>query len=104
MRDARTLSVACFGPFRLDLKAGELHNDGQKIPLQEQPFRILEMLVDHPGEVVTREEIRKKLWPNDTVVEFDHSINAGIKKLRLALRDSADEPWAGLFMTLTSPQ
>jgi DNA-binding winged helix-turn-helix (wHTH) protein/tRNA A-37 threonylcarbamoyl transferase component Bud32 len=92
MRDARTLSVACFGPFRLDLKAGELRNDGQKIRLQEQPFRILEMLVDHPGEVVTREEIRKKLWPNDTVVEFDHSINGAIKKLRLALSDTADKP------------
>jgi serine/threonine protein kinase len=92
MRDSRTVNVACFGPFRLDFKAGELHNDGQKIRLQEQPFRILEMLVDHAREVVTREEIRRRLWPNDTVVEFDHSINAAIKKLRLALADSADEP------------
>jgi serine/threonine protein kinase len=92
MRDARIPNVACFGPFKLDLKAGELQNDGQKLRLQEQPFRILEMLVDHPGEVVTREEIRGKLWPNDTVVEFDHSINAAIKKLRLALGDSAEEP------------
>ena len=92
MRDAQTFNVVCFGPFKLDLKAGELRNDGQKIRLQEQPFRILEMLVHHSDEVVTREEIRKKLWPNDTIVEFDHSINAAIKKLRVALGDSADEP------------
>ncbi|HKV80235.1 MAG TPA: protein kinase [Candidatus Sulfotelmatobacter sp.] len=92
MRDAQTINVVCFGPFKLDLKAAELHNDGQKIRLQEQPFRILEMLVHNADEVVTREEIRKKLWPNDTIVEFDHSINAAIKKLRLALGDSAEEP------------
>jgi len=92
MRDAQTVNVVCFGPFELDLKAGELHNDGQKTRLQEQPFRILEMLVDHPSGVITREEIRKKLWPNDTIVEFDHSINAAIKKLRLVLGDSAEEP------------
>jgi len=92
MREARTLNVVCFGPFKLDIKAGELYKDGQTIHLQEQPFRILEMLLQIPGSVVTREEIRKKLWPNDTVVEFDHSINAAIKKLRLALGDSAEEP------------
>ena len=92
MQDAPTARVVCFGPWRLDLKAGELHQNGQTIRLQEQPLRILEMLVTHPGEVISREEIRKKLWPNDTVVEFDHSINAAIKKLRLALGDSAEEP------------
>jgi serine/threonine protein kinase/dipeptidyl aminopeptidase/acylaminoacyl peptidase len=92
MRDAPTVQVVFFGPFKLDMKAGELHNHGQKILLQEQPFLVLEMLVGHPGEVVTREEIRKKLWPNDTVVEFDHSINAAIKKLRLALVDSVEKP------------
>jgi eukaryotic-like serine/threonine-protein kinase len=92
MRDARIVNIACFGPFNLDLKAGELHRDGERIRLQEQPFRVLEMLVSHPNEVITREEIRKTLWPNDTVVEFDHSINAAIKKLRLALGDSAEEP------------
>ena len=63
-----------------------------KARLSEQPFRILTMLLEHPGEVVTREEIRRKLWPNDTIVEFDHSINAAIKKMRLALGDSAEEP------------
>ena len=83
--DAARGNTVCFGPFKLDLKAGELRQDGRTIRLQEQPFQVLKMLVEHPGEVVTREEIRKKLWPNDTVVEFDHSINAAIKKLRLAL-------------------
>jgi serine/threonine protein kinase/Tol biopolymer transport system component len=86
------VNVVCFGSFKLDLKAGELHQDGRKIRLQEQPFQVLRMLLERPGEVVTREEIKKKLWPNDTIVEFDHSINAAIKKLRLALGDSAEEP------------
>ena len=92
MREVRTLNVVCFGPFKLDLKAGELCKDEQTIRLQEQPYRILEMLLKTSGSVVTREEIRKRLWPSDTVVEFDHSINAAIKKLRLALGDSAEEP------------
>ena len=90
--DAVAGNAVCFGPFKLDLKAGELHQDGRKILLQEQPFQVLKMLLEHPGQVVTREEIKKKLWPNDTIVEFDHSINAAIKKLRLALGDSAEEP------------
>jgi len=85
-------NTVCFGPFKLALKAGELYQDGRKIRLQEQPFQVLKMLLQHPGEVVSREEIKKKLWPNDTIVEFDHSINAAIKKLRLALGDSAEEP------------
>ena len=84
--------VVLFGPFALDLKAGELHRDGQKLLLQEQPFLVLKMLVEHPGDLVTREAIRRALWPNDTVVEFDQSINATIKKLRLALQDSAEQP------------
>ena len=93
MRDAhQTARVVYFGPFKLDLKAGELYKDGGKILLQEQPFRILRMLVENGREVVTREEIRRVLWPNDTVVEFDHSINAAIKKLRQGLGDSADSP------------
>src|ERR1700758_649192 len=92
MRDARSAQVVRFGPFKLDLKAGELLKGGSKILLQEQPLQILKMLVERAGEVVTREEIRRALWPNDTVVEFDHSINAAIKKLRQALGDSADNP------------
>jgi eukaryotic-like serine/threonine-protein kinase len=83
---------ARFGVFELDLKAGELHKGGRVVLLQEQPFQILLMLVEHCGEVATREEIRRKLWPNDTVVEFDHAINTAIKKLRQALVDSAQSP------------
>ena len=83
---------ARFGVFELDLKAGELHKDGQTILLQEQPLQVLRMLVVCAGELVTRDEIQKKLWPNDTVVEFDHGINTAIQKLRQALGDSADKP------------
>ena len=92
MEAAPSANAIGFGPFRLDLKAGELHKDGHRIRLQEQPFQVLKMLLERPGEVVTREAIRQKLWPNDTIVEFDHSINAAIKKLRSALGDSAEEP------------
>src|SRR6516164_8926186 len=92
MQPAELPNNVRFGPFRLDLRAGELHKDDRKIRLQEQPFRVLKLLVERPGEVVTREELQKKLWPNDTIVEFDHSINAAIKKLRLTVGDSAGEP------------
>src|ERR1039458_7492812 len=81
-----------FGIFELDLKSGELHKSGQRVVLQEQPLQILRILVEHAGAITTREEIQNQLWPNDTVVEFDHSINAAIKKLRVALGDSADNP------------
>ena len=80
------------GAFRLDLRAGELSRKGYVVRLQEQPFVILRMLVERPGEVVLREEIRKRLWPNDTLVDFDHSVNAAINKLREALGDSARSP------------
>jgi DNA-binding winged helix-turn-helix (wHTH) protein len=92
MRDARRSKIVGFGPFQLDLTAGELCVDGQRIRLQEQPFQLLKMLIERPGEVVTRDEIRQRLWPSGTVVEFDHSINAAIKKLRGALGDSAEQP------------
>jgi serine/threonine protein kinase/Tol biopolymer transport system component len=92
MRVPASRRVACFGPFELDLKAGELHRDGHTLLLQEQPFLVLKMLLERPGDMVTREEMRRTLWPNDTIVEFNQSINAAIKKLRLALDDSADNP------------
>jgi eukaryotic-like serine/threonine-protein kinase len=92
MRAPAQRQIVIFGPFTLDLKAGELHRDGHAILLQEQPFLVLKMLLERPGDVVTREEMRRALWPNDTIVEFDQSINAAIKKLRLALQDSAEEP------------
>ena len=80
------------GAFELDLKAGELRTGDRKVRLQEQPFQILLMLVERAGGLVTREEIKKKLWPNDTVVEFDHSIHTAINKLRQAFGDSAENP------------
>jgi serine/threonine protein kinase/Tol biopolymer transport system component len=80
------------GAFEFDPKAGELRRGDRKVRLQEQPFQILLMLVERSGGLVTREEIQKKLWPNDTVVEFDHSIHTAINKLRQALGDSAEDP------------
>ena len=79
-----------FGEFELDVRAGELRKGGLRIRLQEQPLQILLMLLEHPGEVVTREEVRKRLWPNDTIVEFEHSIGIAIMKLRQALGDDGD--------------
>src|SRR5450631_199329 len=81
-----------FDAFELELNSGELHKSGQRVVLQDQPLQILRMLIEHAGAITTREEIQQQLWPNDTVVEFDHSINAAIKKLRVALEDSADNP------------
>src|SRR5712692_1343557 len=81
-----------FGAFELDLRAGELRKQGVKIKLQEQPLQILAMLLEHPGQVVTREELRNKLWPTDTFVDFDHGLNKSINKLREALGDSAENP------------
>lgn len=81
-----------FPPFELDVRAAELRKHGIKVRLHDQPFRILLNLLSRPGEVVLREEIRKVLWPDDTVVEFDRSINAAIQRLRDALGDSAENP------------
>jgi TolB-like protein/DNA-binding winged helix-turn-helix (wHTH) protein/Flp pilus assembly protein TadD len=81
-----------FGVFELDLRAGELRKRGLRIRLQEQPFQVLAMLLEHPGEVVTREELQKKLWPADTFVDFDHGLNKAINKIREALGDSAESP------------
>ncbi len=81
-----------FGPFEADLRAGELRKNGVKLRLTGQPFEILAMLVARPGEVVTREELRRRLWPGDTFVDYEHSVNAAINKLREALSDSADNP------------
>jgi Tol biopolymer transport system component/DNA-binding winged helix-turn-helix (wHTH) protein len=90
--DARTARLIRFGDFELDVRAGELRKQGIRIRLQDQSFQILLMLLDRPGEVLLRDEIRLKLWPNNTIVEFDHSINAAIKRLRNALGESAEEP------------
>jgi len=81
-----------FAVFEVDLAAGELRKNGSRIRLQEQPFQILAYLIDRAGEVVTREDLREKLWPADTFVDFDHSLNTAINKLREALGDSASNP------------
>ncbi len=89
----RSPRLVRFEGFQLDLRAGELRPDaGKTVRLSEQPFRILTMLLERPGEVLTREEIRKELWPDDTIVEFEHSINAAMNRLRQALGDSAEGP------------
>jgi serine/threonine protein kinase/Tol biopolymer transport system component len=92
MPDAGLPNLVRFGPFELDLAAGDLQRNGRKVRLPEQQFQILQMLLLREGGVVSREEIRKKLWPNDTIVEFDRSINAAIMKLRSALGDTAEKP------------
>jgi DNA-binding winged helix-turn-helix (wHTH) protein/Tol biopolymer transport system component len=85
-------SIVRFGTFELDLQTGELRHAGQRVKLQEQPFQVLATLLEHPGKIVTREELRSKLWPEDTFVDFDHSLNAAIKRLRDALGELADAP------------
>jgi len=84
--------IARFGVFAVDLAAGELRKNGVRIRLQEQPFQILAILLERPGDVVTREELRQRLWPADTFVDFDHSLNTAVNKLREALGDSASSP------------
>jgi len=81
-----------FGEFEVDLRAGELFKQGIKIRLQQQPFRVLALLLEHPGEVVTREDLRQAIWPAGTFVEFDVGLDAAIHKLRSALGDSAENP------------
>ncbi len=87
-----TAKSARFGLFEVDLVSGELRKDGTRIRLQEQPFRVLAMLLERPGEMVTREEMRSQLWPDDTFVDFDHGLNTAVNKLREALGDAAANP------------
>jgi TolB-like protein/DNA-binding winged helix-turn-helix (wHTH) protein/Flp pilus assembly protein TadD len=82
----------CFGVFELDVRAGELRKRGLRVRLQQQPFQVLAMLLEHGGEVVSREELQKALWPADTFVDFDHGLNKAINKIREALGDSAESP------------
>src|SRR6476661_4334259 len=89
----RAQGVARFDGFELDLGTAELRKpNGKTVRLSEQPLRILIALLERPGELILREDLRKRLWPNDTVVEFEHSINAAVNRLRQALGDSADTP------------
>jgi len=84
--------VARFGVFELDLRTAELRKYGHKLPIQGQPIQILILLTERAGELVTREELHQKLWPADTYVDFEHGLNAAVKRLRQALNDSADNP------------
>ena len=88
-RDARLLR---FGVFEVDLTAGELRKNGALIRLQEQPFQVLTALLQNAGQVVTRDELREKIWPADTFVDFDHSLNTAVNKIRESLGDSASSP------------
>jgi len=81
-----------FGDFEVDLRLGELRRNGARVPLQEQPFQVLAVLLQRPGELVRREELRRQVWPQDTFVEFDHALNTAVKKIRIALGDCADSP------------
>jgi TolB-like protein/Tfp pilus assembly protein PilF len=84
--------IVRFGAFELDFRASELRKQGTKIKLQEQPFQILQVLLQRPGETITREELQQKIWPSDTFVDFDHGLYNAIKRLREALGDSAETP------------
>ena len=90
--EVRSTGILRFGVFEVDLRSGELRKQGVRIKLQDQPFQVLRLLLQHPGELVTREELRSQIWSADTFVDFDNSLNAAINKLREALGDSADSP------------
>src|SRR5260370_4016957 len=81
-----------FGLFEVDTRSGELRRQGSKVNLQEQPFQALVLLLERPGEVVTREELNKRLWPENTFVDFERGLNKAINKLRTALSDDAEKP------------
>ena len=82
-----TLGPVRFGTFELDLEAGELRKNGLKLKLQGQPIQVLAALLEHPGKIVTREELRQRLWAADTFVDFEHNLNSAVKRVREALGD-----------------
>ncbi len=92
MPENSSTSTVRFGIFEADLQAGELRRNGSKVKLQDQPFQVMALLLERPGQLVTRDELRARLWPADTFVDFDHGLNAAIKRLRDALGDSAENP------------
>src|SRR5215470_8600535 len=81
-----------FGPFEVDLTTGELWRQGVRLKLVGQPFQILQILLERWGQLVSREELRKALWPSDTFVDFEHGLNAAVNKLRQVLGDEAEQP------------
>src|SRR5262245_47770021 len=92
METSYSPQVIRFGAFEVDLLAEELRKNGRKMKLRGQPFQVLAMLLERPGKVVTRDELQKKLWPDGTFVDFDHSLNTAITKIREILGDSAEDP------------
>src|SRR5438874_1219223 len=92
MEPLRHTSVVRFGTYEISLYSGELRKAGVRIRVQQQPLRLLETLLERPGEVVTREELRSRIWPNESFGDFDQAVNVAIAKLRGALGDSADNP------------
>src|SRR5580692_10346473 len=81
-----------FGAFEADLHSGEVRKSGNRIKLQEQPFKVLQVLLEHSGDLVTRDELRSRIWPEESFGDFDHAVNVAVGKLRTALGDSADNP------------
>jgi len=92
MPEAGSGRIVRFGVFEADLASGELRKNGSRVKLQEQPFQVLAMMLERPGEMVAREELRSRLWPSDTFVDFDHSLNTAVNKVREALGDAASNP------------
>ena len=92
MEHIRPNSVVRFGTYEVSFQSGEVRKSGLRIRVQQQPMKLLEMLLEHPGEVVTREELRGRVWPNESFGDFDQALNIAIAKLRTALGDSADNP------------
>src|SRR4051812_3214502 len=92
MRSETGNTLLGFGEFEVDLASGELRKNNTRIKLQEQPFQALAAMLERPGQVVTREELRKRLWPDNIVVDFDRGINKAINRIREALGDDAEEP------------
>src|ERR1700746_1201879 len=90
--EARSPAILRFGTFEVDVRAGELRKQGKRIKLQDQPFQVLSALLQRPGDMVSRQELRSQIWPQNTFVDFDNSLNTAINKLREALGDSADNP------------
>ena len=89
---ATVTRILHFGVFEVDLKACELRKHGLRLKLPEQPFQILSVLLENPGEIVTRDELRSRLWPGDTFVDFDHGLNNAVMRLREVLGDSSESP------------
>ena len=99
----RHASVVRFGTYEIDLHSGEFRKAGVRVRVQQQPLKLLQTLLEHPGEVVTREELRNRIWPNEAFGDLDQAVNVAIAKLRAALGDSADNPRFVVGVMLDAP-